>query len=178
VGPLTSAGRCDGAVTCPRVVAVCRDELHRFSKTPVERITPVTGLGVAGDAHAGTTVQPRSRVRRDPQQPNLRQVHLLHAELFEQVAAAGYRVGPDDLGENLTTAGVPLLDLPAGTRLHLAGPVVQLTRLRNPCHQIDEFQPGLLKMVVARADRVVSPCRTADLRPRRSAEGVAIVSDP
>jgi MOSC domain-containing protein YiiM len=138
-------------VTSPVVVAVCRDELHRFSKPPVARITLVTGLGVAGDAHSGTTVQHRSRVRRNPSQPNLRQVHLVHAELFEEAAAAGHRVGPGDLGENITTAGVPLLDLPVGTRLHLGGAIVRLTGLRNPCRQIDGFQHGLLKVVVAPA---------------------------
>jgi MOSC domain-containing protein YiiM len=143
-------------VSSARVVAVCRDHLHRFTKTPVERITLVAGLGVAGDAHAGTTVQHRSRVRRDPSQPNLRQVHLIHAELFEEAAAAGHRLGPGDLGENLTTAGLALLELPVGTRLHLGGAVIRLTGLRNPCRQIDGFQRGLLKVVVARADGVRS----------------------
>lgn len=143
-------------MTTARVLAVCRDDLHRFSKAPVSRITLVAGWGVAGDAHAGTTVQHRSRVRRDPHQPNLRQVHLIHAELFAEAAAAGYRVGPGDLGENLTTEGLALLDLPTGTRLHLGASVVRLTGLRNPCHQINGFSPGLLKVVVARADGVAS----------------------
>lgn len=138
----------------PRVLAVCRDELHRFSKAPVERISLVAGLGVVGDAHAGTLVQHRSRVRRDPNQLNLRQVHLIHAELFAEAADAGHRIGPGDLGENVTTGGVPLLDLPTGTRLHLGDAVVRLTGLRNPCRQIDEYQHGLLKVVVARADGV------------------------
>jgi MOSC domain-containing protein YiiM len=143
-------------VTEPRVLAVCRCELHRFSKPPVESIRLVEGLGVAGDAHAGTLVQHRSRVRRDPNQPNLRQVHLVHAELFEEAAALGHHVTAGDLGENITTLGVPLLDLPTATRLHLGGPVVRITGLRNPCRQIDDFQHGLLKVVVARADGVRS----------------------
>ena len=141
-------------MTQPRVLAVCRDELHRFSKGPVERITLVAGLGVVGDAHAGTLVQHRSRVRRDPNQLNLRQVHLIHAELFEEAAAAGHTVAPGGLGENITTVGLALLDLPTGTRLHLGDAVVRLTGLRNPCRQIDDFQHGLLKVVVARADGV------------------------
>lgn len=136
------------------MLAVCRDELHHFSKSPVERIRLVEGLGVIGDAHAGTLVQHRSRARRDPNQLNLRQVHLIHAELFAEAEAAGHRIGPGDLGENVTTVGVPLLDLPTGTRLHLGGAVVRLTGLRNPCRQIDDFQHGLLKVVVARADGV------------------------
>lgn len=151
---------------------MCRDPLHRFSKAPVERITLVAGLGVADDAHAGTTVQHRSRVRRDPGQPNLRQVHLIHAELFTEAAAAGFRVGPGDLGENITTAGVALLELPRGTRLHLGASVVRLTGLRNPCRQINDFQAGLLTVVVARADGVRSHSQ-----PALSATGGVLLLD-
>jgi len=136
----------------PRVVAVSRDETHRFSKVPVESITLVAGLGVLGDAHAGTLVQHRSRVRRDPNQPNLRQVHLLHAEVFDEARALGYELQPGDLGENVLTAGLDLLALPAGTLLDLGGPLVRLTGLRNPCAQINAFRPGLLRVVLVRAD--------------------------
>jgi MOSC domain-containing protein YiiM len=135
----------------PHVVAVSRDETHRFSKVPAESITLVAGMGVLGDAHAGTLVQHRSRVRRDPNQPNLRQVHLIQAELFDEARAMGHELEPGDLGENVLTAGIDLLGLPTGTLLDLGGPVVRLTGLRNPCVQIDRFQPGLLKVVVARA---------------------------
>ena len=111
------------------------------------------GLGVADDAHQGVTVQHLSRVARDPTQPNLRQVHLIHAELHEELAAAGFDVHPGELGENVTTRGVPLLELPAGTRLRLgASAVVEITGLRNPCVQIDRFRPGLLGEVVGRDD--------------------------
>lgn len=126
--------------------------MHRFSKVPAESITLVAGLGVLGDAHAGTLVQHRSRVRRDPNQPNLRQVHLLHAELFDDARLLGYELGPGDLGENVLTAGLDLLGLPTGTMLDLGGPVVRLTGLRNPCAQITAFRPGLLRVVLARAD--------------------------
>lgn len=136
----------------PRVVAVSRDEAHRFSKVPVESIDLVAGVGVLGDAHAGTLVQHRSRVRRDPHQPNLRQVHLIHAELFDEARAMGYELGPGDLGENILTADLDLLGLPTGSLLDLGGPVVRLTGLRNPCAQINAFRPGLLKVVLSRAD--------------------------
>lgn len=136
----------------PRVVAVSRDETHRFSKVPSESITLVAGLGVLGDAHAGTLVQHRSRVRRDPNQPNLRQVHLIHVEVFDDARAIGYELGPGDLGENILTAEIDLLGLPTGTLLDLGGPVVRLTGLRNPCAQINEFRPGLLKALLLRAD--------------------------
>ena len=139
-------------MSTPHVVAVSRDEMHRFSKTPADSITLVPGLGVVGDAHAGTLVQHRSRVRRDPNQPNLRQVHLIHSELFDEARAVGYELGPGDLGENVLTGGIDLHALPTGALLHLGEAVVRITGLRNPCAQINEFRPGLLKVVLARAD--------------------------
>ncbi|MDP9736635.1 MOSC domain-containing protein [Curtobacterium sp. 260] len=136
-----------------RIVAVSRDAEHRFSKPVVEEITLVAGWGVDGDAHAGTTVQHRSRVARDPSQPNLRQVHLLHAEVFDEVAASGHTVVPGDMGENVTTRGVDLLGLPTGALLHLGDEAcVRVTGLRNPCQQINDFDPGLLRAVLGRAE--------------------------
>lgn len=133
------------------MVAVCRDGKHRFSKRPVEEIVLVPGLGVQGDAHLGVTVQHRSRVAADPTQPNLRQVHLIHAELFAEVAEHGFGVRPGELGENLTTRGIDLLSLPEGTVLHLGDEaVIELTGLRNPCQQINTFQSGLLKEVLTK----------------------------
>ncbi|WIE64851.1 MOSC domain-containing protein [Curtobacterium sp. MCLR17_036] len=135
------------------VVAVSTDGGHHFSKPVVDAITLVEGWGVEGDAHAGTTVQHRSRVARDPSQPNLRQVHLLHAELFDEVADAGFAVAPGQMGENVTTRGVDLLALPTDTLLHLgAEACVRVTGLRNPCQQINGFEPGLLRAVLGRAD--------------------------
>jgi MOSC domain-containing protein YiiM len=115
------------------------------------QISLITGLGVMGDAHAGTTVKHRSRVMRDPSAPNLRQVHLMHAELFEELAAQGFSVAPGDLGENLTTRGIALLALAADTILHI-GPqaVVRITGLRNPCSQLDKFQSGLMAATLGR----------------------------
>lgn len=137
----------------PVVVAVSTDGGHHFSKPVVDAITLVEGWGVEGDAHAGTTVQHRSRVARDPSQPNLRQVHLLHAELFDEVADAGFAVAPGQMGENVTTRGVDLLALPTDTLLHLgAEACVRVTGLRNPCQQINGFEPGLLRAVLGRAD--------------------------
>jgi MOSC domain-containing protein YiiM len=127
------------------VAAVSLRSGHHFSKTPSLGIRLLTGLGVAGDAHMGKTVKHRSRVRKDPTQPNLRQVHLLHAELFDELRAKGFTVKPGDLGENITTSGIDLLSLPAGTRLRLgATAVVEITGLRNPCIQLDHFQQGLM----------------------------------
>ena len=127
------------------VIAVSSRIGHHFSKTPDLSIRLLKGLGVAGDAHMGETVKHRSRVRKDPTQPNLRQVHLMHMELFDELRAKGFVVQTADLGENVTTAGIDLLALPAGTRLHLgASAVVEITGLRNPCIQIDHFQQGLM----------------------------------
>ncbi|MBB5235764.1 MOSC domain-containing protein [Deinococcus budaensis] len=133
------------------VEAVSLSPVHSFSKYLQPEVRLLAGLGVAGDAHAGGTVQHRSRVAQNPEQPNLRQVHLLHAELLEELARQGFTVRPGDLGENVLTRGVDLLSLPRGTRLHLGGEaVVEVTGLRNPCAQIGAFQPGLLAAVLGR----------------------------
>lgn len=131
------------------VTAVSSSGRHGFSKTHQPVVHLVAGLGVAGDAHSGRTVQHLSRVRRDPTQPNLRQVHLLPAELFEELAAAGFRVAAGDIGENVTTRDVDLLSLPVGAVLRLgAEAVIQVTGLRNPCAQLDRFQEGLMAAVL------------------------------
>jgi len=136
----------------PTVLAVHRSASHSFSKFPEEAIVLVEGLGVEGDAHSGKTVKHRSRVARDPSQPNLRQVHLLHAELFDELVARDHAVFPGDMGENITTRGIDLLALPTGARLRLGegGAVVEVTGLRNPCAQIDRFQQGLTAAVLDR----------------------------
>jgi MOSC domain-containing protein YiiM len=129
-----------------RVVAVCRSPRHRFSKESVPAVTLIEGVGVEGDAHAGATVQHRSRKRWRPDLPNLRQVHLLHAELLDELA---FDLGPGDVGENVLTRGVDLLGLPTGARLHLgAAAVVEVTGLRNPCVQLDRFAEGLMEAMV------------------------------
>lgn len=133
------------------VVAVARAADHTFSKSCEERVRLIAGLGVEGDAHAGATVKHRSRVARDPSQPNLRQVHLIHAELHDELNAAGFAVGPGDMGENVTTRGIDLLELPAGTRLAIGDEAeVEITGLRNPCKQLDRFRTGLMAAVLDR----------------------------
>jgi MOSC domain-containing protein YiiM len=136
------------------VAAVSRSSTHGFSKMPQDRIVLLAGLGVESDAHHGATVKHRSRVARDPTQPNLRQVHLIHAELHDELAARGLIVSAGDMGENVTTRGIDLLGLPVGTRLQFGDEaVVEITGLRNPCAQLDRFQPGLLAAVLGRDGR-------------------------
>lgn len=135
----------------PRVIGVSLARGHHFSKQPAFEIRLLTGLGVAGDAHMGETVKHRSRVAKDPTQPNLRQVHLMQAELFDELAMRGLTVRPGDMGENITTRGIDLLGLPEATRLHVgAKAIVEITGLRNPCVQIDRFQKGLMQAVLDR----------------------------
>lgn len=130
------------------VLAVHSSPGHTFSKATVPGIELLEGVGVRGDAHAGATVKHRSRARKNATQPNLRQVHLIHGELFGKLAEAGHHVEPGQLGENITTVGVDLLTLPTGTRLRIGTAVIEVTGLRNPCRQINDFQPGLLKQVL------------------------------
>ncbi|MCL6736170.1 MOSC domain-containing protein [Streptomyces neyagawaensis] len=133
------------------VTAVSSNAEYSFTKPNRDGITLLAGLGVEGDVHAGVTVKHRSRVAQDPTQPNLRQVHLIHEELFAEVAAEGFDVAPGELGENITTRGIDLLGLPVGTLLRVGDEaVLEVTGLRNPCLQIDAFRKGLLKQVVSR----------------------------
>lgn len=128
------------------ITAVSLSPGYTFSKPNQRSIRLLAGLGVEGDVHLGITVKHRSRVKRDPTQPNLRQVHLIHAELHDELNSQGLNVSAGQMGENITTRGVDLLGLPTGTRLHLGKEaVVEIKGLRNPCYQLDDFQPGLLK---------------------------------
>ena len=134
------------------VTAVHASRTHTMAKPGQLYVRLLVGLGVEGDAHAGETVKHRSRVARDPTTPNLRQVHLIHAELHDELALAGFSVAPGQMGENVTTRGLDLLGLPTGARLHLgASAVIEVTGLRNPCLQLDGIQPGLMKAVLDRA---------------------------
>jgi MOSC domain-containing protein YiiM len=133
------------------VTAVSRSATHTMAKSTQDCIIVREGFGVDGDAHAGVTVKHRSRVARDPSQPNLRQVHLIHAELHEELATAGFRVRPGQMGENVTTFGLDLLGLPTGARLHIGeDAVVEVTGLRNPCLQLEGIQAGLMAAVLDR----------------------------
>jgi MOSC domain-containing protein YiiM len=130
------------------VISVNRSSMHSLIKPNQEGVRLLEGLGVEGDAHSGKTVKHRSRVARDPNQPNLRQVHLIHSELYEQLKGAGFDVSHGQMGENITTKGVDLLGLPTGTHLHLRDAVVEVTGLRNPCAQLEKIQTGLLESVL------------------------------
>jgi MOSC domain-containing protein YiiM len=134
------------------VTAVSRSARHTLTKPNEEKIQLLVGLGVEGDAHSGATVKHRSRVARDPSQPNLRQVHLIHAELHDTLQKQGFSVSAGQMGENVTTRGVDLLGLPIGTRLCLGDrAIVEVTGLRNPCAQLDRIQPGLMGATLDRA---------------------------
>jgi MOSC domain-containing protein YiiM len=134
-----------------RIRALAAAPTHGFSKAPAAQLTLIAGLGVVGDAHQGAMVKHRSRVARDPTQPNLRQVHLLPAELLAELAARGFAVPPGGLGENILTEGLDLLGLPRGATLRIGAAVLEVTGLRNPCAQIEAYRPGLLAAVLDRA---------------------------
>ena len=133
------------------VAAVSRNRTHSFSKPTEMSIRLIAGLGVEGDAHMGETVKHRSRVRVDPTKPNLRQVHLIHTELFDELKGRGFDIRPGDIGENIATRGLDLLDLPTGALLRIGETaVIRITGLRNPCSQLDGFQRGLTAAVLDR----------------------------
>jgi MOSC domain-containing protein YiiM len=160
-----------------RVVAVHRSGSYTFTKPTVDRIELVAGLGVAGDVHAGTTIRHRSRVARDPTRPNLRQVHLVQAELHDELATRGFDIAPGAMGENVTTRGVDLLGLARGTRLRLGSDaVVEVTGLRNPCAQLDALAPGLMAAVLDR-DEHGALVRKAGIMAIVIAGGVVVAAD-
>lgn len=140
-----------------QILAVSRKRSHGIAKTNVDVIRLIAGHGVEDDAHFGTTVQHRSRVAKNLDQPNLRQVHLVHAELLDALGEHGFAVSPGDMGENITTRGIGLLALPEGTELALGDTArIRITGLRNPCKQLNGHAPGLMNAVLDRdADGVL-----------------------
>lgn len=131
------------------VKSVSKSEAHTFSKFNCDRIVLLKGMGVEGDAHMGKTVKHRSRVAKDPSKPNLRQVHLIHSELFDELRSKGFNIRDGEIGENITTTGIELLSLPKGTILKIGKTVkIEVTGLRNPCKQLDDLQAGLMKAVL------------------------------
>ncbi len=140
------------------IVAVSSDARHRFSKSDRASIKLIADFGIEGDAHGGPMVKHRHLAKRNPRAPNLRQVHLIQAELLDELRDAGFAVEPGELGENITTRGIDLVDLPVGSRLHLdATAVVEITGLRTPCVLIDRFKPGLTRLlVVERSDKTLT----------------------
>lgn len=136
----------------PKVISVSARNGHGLGKTIAASITLVAGEGVEGDAHRGVTVKHRSRVAKDPSQPNLRQVHIIHTELLAALSAEGFSVAPGALGENILTEGIALLDLSKGTILSFpSGAAIRLTGLRNPCHQLNGHTPGLMNALLDHA---------------------------
>jgi MOSC domain-containing protein YiiM len=149
------------------VVAVSTSPAHTLRKENRARIDLLAGIGIDGDVHAGATVRHQSRVARNAEEPNLRQVHLIHRELFDELRESGFEVAPGEMGENVTTAGIHVLRLPAGTRLHLGGSaIVEVTGLRTPCRQLEQIQTGLMAALMGRGE---------DGRPAPKAGVMAIV---
>jgi MOSC domain-containing protein YiiM len=160
------------------VTAVSRSPRHTLAKANEASIRLVTGLGVDGDAHQGVTVKHRSRVARDPTQPNLRQVHLIHAELHDQLRQRDFDIEPGQMGENITTSGVDLLGLATGARLHIGETaIIEVTGLRNPCAQLDKIQKGLMAATLDR-DGAGNPVRKAGVMGVVLATGEVRPGDP
>ena len=128
-----------------QVVGVHSSPEHTFTKQAQSSIELVAGIGVQGDAHAGATVKHSYLLRKKPEKPNLRQVHLIASELIDELRLEGFNVERGSMGENITTSGVQLTSLPHGTRLVFAsGAAIELTGIRTPCKQLNGFQDGLL----------------------------------
>jgi hypothetical protein len=161
-----------------KVVAVSSDDKHRFSKPVRPSIRLLEGFGIEGDAHAGRFVKHRWLARRNRQMENLRQVHLMHEELFEQLREEGFKVGPGDLGENITTRGIELLSLPLGCLIHVGETaVLQATGVRVPCSYIDRFQKGLKRLMISKTPKGTPVCKSGIMAIVR-AGGTVAAGDP
>jgi len=160
-----------------KVIALSKSDNHTMQKFNTPQIRLLKGLGVEGDAHLGVTVKHRSRVAKDPTQPNLRQVHLIHHELHQELAQKGYEITPGQMGENITTQGIDLLSLPKNTVLKIGNSAtIQITGLRNPCHQLDGIQKGLMKAVLDR-DHAGKLIRKAGIMGIVLTDGVIKIED-
>jgi MOSC domain-containing protein YiiM len=163
-------GRMKGGNLSGIVVAVSLSAVHQFSKPVQESIRLLVGLGVEGDAHLGVTVQHRSRVAKDPTRPNLRQVHLIHEELLDELNTVGFQLAPGVIGENITTRGIDLLALSRGARLHIGNAaIVDVTGLRDPCRQLNDYRPGLMAAVLGRDEQ-------GNLVPKAGIMGVVLAA--
>jgi len=161
----------------PRVTAVCGSPSHSMAKEPLTSIRLLTGIGVEGDAHSRSKVQHRSRVARNPDQPNLRQVHLIHAELHDELAESTFVIGPGEMGENITTRGVDLLALSTGTRLRLGqDAILEVTGLRNPCAQLNGVRKGLMAATIEK-DASGNVCRKAGVMAIVVKDGIVKAGD-
>lgn len=79
---------------------------------------------------------------------------MIHHELIQELSEKGFHVAPGVLGENITTQGIDLLALPEDTILRFpSGAEIQITGLRNPCPQIENFEKGLLSQVLDRDEQ-------------------------
>ena len=153
-----------------KVEAVSANIDHGFSKVNMDVIRVVHNYGVEADAHFGTTVQHLHHIQKDPTQPNLRQVHLIALERINEWNVLGHPVRSGSLGENITTSGLDLEYLPAGTRIRFgSGAEILLTGLRKPCHQVDKFSAGLLRLTV-------SDTKEAEIPYRIGVMGVVLVT--
>ena len=159
-----------------KIVALSKSATHTMRKYNENSLKLLAGLGVEGDAHSGETVKHRSRVAQNPNQPNLRQVHLIHAELHDELKAAGFDVFYGQMGENITTRGLNLLDLPKGTRLKIGDAVIEITGLRNPCHQLNGIQEGLMQAVLGR-DEAGNLVRKAGIMGIVLTDGIIKIND-
>ncbi len=139
-------------LTLPEILSTSARKGHGVGKTVLSEITLIAGQGVEGDAHCGEKVKHRSRARYNPSLPNLRQVHLIHGELLDELAGKGFAIAPGELGENILTGGIDLLSLPTGSILSFpSGATVEITGLRNPCIQLERHKTGLMHALLDHA---------------------------
>lgn len=135
-----------------KVIAVCCNPEPGLPKPVVDTVHLIENWGVEGDYHAGPLVRHRYLAKKDPTKPNMRQVLLMDAVVFADLAQNDIHIGPGMMGENITIEGLAVMQLAVGTRLAIGSAVVEVTERRSPCYQLNGIDPRLLKAVVTKQD--------------------------
>ncbi|SRR6266446_5986019 len=135
-----------------RVIAVCCNPEPDLPKPVVDAVHLIENWGVEGDYHAGSLVRHRYLAKKDPTRPNMRQVLLMDAAVFAELAQNDIHIGPGMMGENITIEGMAMMQLAVGTRLAIGSAIVEVTERRSPCYQLNGIDPRLLKAVARKQD--------------------------
>ena len=104
-----------------KIIAVCRSKKKGTRKEDITEGSLKEDYGLVDDAHADCCTH--------------RQVSLLAIESINKMRSLGLDVRPRDFAENLTTEGIDLPSLSAGTKISIGkGIILEITQIGKECH--------------------------------------------